>query len=65
MDEFTWMPDITLLDDGARMFMFGWLEAHLDGGQSVTQEDWRAAFGAAVDDQTARAAGWVLSEVAA
>lgn len=65
MDEFTWMPDVELLDDGGRMFMFGWLEAQLDGGEVVTQADWRQAFGRAADAQTARAARGLLRQVAA
>lgn len=63
MDEFTWMPDVTRLDELARMFMFGYLESQLDRGALVSKEDWRKAYGAAADDQTVRElagkyAGW-------
>lgn len=65
MDAFTWMPDVTLLDEVGRMFMIGWLEAQLDGGEVVTQADWRTAFGRAADAQTVREARGLLRRAAA
>ncbi len=56
LDEFTWMPDVSRLDEQARMFMFGWLESVLDHGALVGKDDWRTAYNAAADDQTVRTA---------